>query len=430
MTLLRALDRAAESLQGSLLGRRRPAGRREDGRPAAPHVLLVVENVSLARDHRLRKQATSLSEAGYDVTVICRRDPDNPALPGVRLLDYPAPPEAESRLSFVREYAWSWLMAAVLIWRVHREQPFRLVQVSGTPDIYVALALPFRRLGTTVVLDQRDLSPEVYVARYGRSTGLVHRTLLACERLSFRAADHVVTVNESLRDVARTRGGLAADAVTIVGNGPRLANLAPAPASGAARDVAPTGGVCVWVGVMGRQDGVDLAVRAVAHLVTVQGRTDLRAVFVGDGERREPMRRLAADLGITANVELTGWLGEEEVFAHLRDADVGLEPNLEPVVSPVKVMEYMACGVPFVGFDLPETRALGAAAGDYVPAGDVVALAEAVDRLLSDPGRRLRMGDAGRARVREQVAWEHQERVYLDLVGRLLASPRPARSAS
>jgi len=393
------------------------------------HVLLVVENVSLARDHRLRKQATSLRAAGYDVTVICRRDPDNHRLEGIRVLDYRAPAEAASRLGFLWEYAYSWGMAAALTWRVYLSQGFDVIQISGMPDIYFAIAAPFRLLGVPLVLDQRDLSPEVYVARYSRSRGLVHRTLLACERLSFRSADHVVTVNESLRAVAQERGGLGAEAVTVVGNGPLISRATGHPAPGQVRS-AGAGSVCCWVGLMGPQDRLDLALRAVAHLVQECGRDDVRAVLIGDGEERLHAEQLVDELGIRQYVEFTGWLGEDEVFHHLRTADVGLEPNMEPIVSPVKVMEYMASGLPFVAFDLVETRTLGEGSGEYVPKGDVVAFAEAVDGLLADPARRNRMGAVGRQLVTERVAWEHQEVAYLQVFRQLLARPRGRRRAS
>ncbi|MGN6634984.1 MAG: glycosyltransferase family 4 protein [Oryzihumus sp.] len=382
-------------------------------RTARRHVLLVVENVSLARDHRLRKQASSLQAAGYDVTVICRRDPGN-VLPGVRVVDYPAPPDGRSRLSFVREYGWSWLMAAALAWRVWLTRPFGVIQVSGTPDIYFTLAAPFRLFGVTVVQDQRDLSPEVYVARYGGAGGRVHRLLVACERTSFRLADRVVTVNETLRDVVTGRGGLPEENVTVVGNGPRLERVAPP------RAPRPTGAVCCWVGLMGPQDRLDLLVEALALVVHERGRTDVRAVLIGDGESRPDTEALVERLGLRGHVELTGWLDEAEVFAHLAAADVGLEPNMGPEVSPVKVMEYMASGLPFVAFDLRETRALGGDGGRYATPGDVAGFAEAIHELTRDPGLRARLGAAGQQRVREHVAWEHQEAAYLRLFADLL----------
>src|SRR6266700_1698145 len=168
------------------------------GRP--PHVLLVVENVAIARDHRLQKQVSSLDAHGFRVTVVCRSDRDNGRFTAARVRTYRAPADAESKLGFLREYGYSFAMASWLAVRVFLAEPFDAIQVSGTPDIYFALALPCKLLGRPVVLDQRDLSPELYELRYGRRGGAVYRALCWFERRSYRAANHVITVNSSLRD--------------------------------------------------------------------------------------------------------------------------------------------------------------------------------------------------------------------------------------
>src|SRR6266699_5018192 len=101
-----------------------------------PRILLIVENVSLARDHRLQKQVMTLISDGYRVGVICRRDPGNHEWDGVRVHEYRAPADAESKLGFVREYGLSWVMAAWLTAKVFVTERFDAMQVSGTPEIY------------------------------------------------------------------------------------------------------------------------------------------------------------------------------------------------------------------------------------------------------------------------------------------------------
>jgi glycosyltransferase involved in cell wall biosynthesis len=91
-------------------------------------------------------------------------------------------------------------------------------------------------------------------------------------------------------------------------------------------------------------------------------------------------------------------------------------------------MEYMACGLPFVAFDLPQTRSLGGTGGLYAEPGDVPAFAEAVHRLLTDSELRAASGEDGRRRVVDTVAWEHQEAVYLDLLADLLPTRELERS--
>jgi glycosyltransferase involved in cell wall biosynthesis len=385
-----------------------------------PRILLVVENVALARDHRLQKQVSSLHGHGYRVTVICRSDPANSCPAGAGLRAYRAPADGTGKLGFAWEYGYSFAMAAWLAAGVFRRDRFDAIQVSGTPDIYFALAAPYRLLGRPLVLDQRDLSPELYVLRYGRR-GAVYRALRWLERRSYRAADQVITVNATLREAALTRGGLPPEAVTVVGNGPVLASAHRREPRLELKCGKPF--LCCWLGHMGPQDRLDLALRAVACLVHDIGRTDCHFAFVGDGEARVHAIRLAAQLEISQWVSFPGWAGQDEAFTYLSTADLGLEPNMEEIVSPVKGMEYMAFGLPFVSFDLAETRALACEAAAYALPGDVAGFARLIDELLSDPARRAELGQAGRRLVAERVAWDRQEDAYLGVYQHLLGAP-------
>lgn len=382
-----------------------------------PHILLILENIALGRDRRLTKQAEALLAAGYRVSVICRSDPRNRDVAGMTLYEYRAPRDGESKLGFVREYGWAWAMAAWLTARVFLTDAFDAIQISGNPDIYFAIGAPFKLLGRPLVVDQRDLSPELFESRFGKR-GRLYRILRWLERTNFRTSDHVVTVNGSLRDVVRTRGGVAADAITVIGNGPRLKRTAKRPKRVELRRGRRY--LACWIGLMGPQDHVDLALRAIHHLVHEMGRQDCHFAFIGDGETRAACERLAAELQIDDWVEFTGWLDEEEVYSYLSTADVGIDPNLDEMVSPVKGMEYMAFGVPFVAFDLREARVLAEGAAGYATPGDVVGFATRLDDLLADPGKRASMGAAGRRILEERVAWECQEAAYVEVFRGLL----------
>jgi glycosyltransferase involved in cell wall biosynthesis len=402
---------------------------RSSGRSAWTHgdgarVLLIVENLSIARDHRLRKQVVALHSAGYRVAVICRRDVANEVPEGVRLLDYPAPADARSFAGFLREYAYSWAAACCRTLQLLRAGGVDAIQISGTPDVYFTFAAPLRLFGKRVVLDQRDLSPEIFELRYGRR-GATYWLLRALERASYSAVDHVITVNTSLADTVRARSKLSADAVSVVGNGPVLAHTRPRPAD--ARLRRGRRHLCCWLGVMGPQDQVGLALTAIDHFVHVMGRTDCQFAFIGDGESRVEAERQAQRLAIAPFVTFPGWLNEDSAFGYLGTADVGLEPNLEDIVSPVKAMEYMAFALPFVAFDLAETRILAGAAAAYVRPGDAGGMAEALGALLDDPRRRREMGAIGQRRIQTEFAWDHQQRTYLETFRRLLAH-REARS--
>jgi glycosyltransferase involved in cell wall biosynthesis len=401
-----------------------PSRRRRGGR----RILLVIENVPLARDHRARKQVESLLRAGYGVSVVSPRDHGNGARlrhDRLRLYEYPAPREFRGKLSFAYEYLYSLLAASALALVDFARQGFAVVQTGHPPDLYFVLALPFKLAGRRFVVDQRDLSPEVYAARFGRVTGALPWLLRALERRSWRLADHVLCVNGSLRRTIVQRGAVPAESVSVVGNGPVLARTAlRAPRADAKRGRRFL--VC-WLGLMGPQDSVDLGLWAVRHLVHELGRDDCHFAFIGDGEMLGELQRLAVRLAVQDRVTFTGWLDESACFDYLATADVAIDTNLQPEVSPVKGMEYMAFGVPFVAFDLEETVAMAKDAAVYVPGDDPVALAGAVDDLLDDPARRAAMSRAGRRRVEEDLAWEHQSETYLRVFARLLGPARPAK---
>ena len=206
--------------------------------------------------------------------------------------------------------------------------------------------------------------------------------------------------------------------VTVVGNGPVMASVLghqPAPALKAGKKY-----LCCWVGLMGPQDGLELGLRAIAELpAAVQD--ECRFVFIGDGECLPVAKSLAAELGIGDSVCFTGWLDEAQVFGYLATADVGLEPNLEESVSPVKGQEYMAFGVPFVAFDTAQTRAISGPAACYATPGDVGEFAGLIAKLLADDSERARMGRAGRERVERTLSWENQKLAYLGMYRALLA---------
>jgi glycosyltransferase involved in cell wall biosynthesis len=183
-----------------------------------------------------------------------------------------------------------------------------------------------------------------------------------------------------------------------------------------------------YLGVMGPQDGVDFALRALAHLHGTLGRDDLHTTFIGSGDAFDDLVALSHRLGLDAVVEFTGRVPDETVQRYLSTADVCLSPDpknpLNDVSSMNKVVEYMAMSRPLVSFDLREARVTAGDAAVYAPDNDEVRFAELTAELLDDPARRERMGAIGRRRVEEALSWEVSRgnllAAYEDLVGRPL----------
>ncbi|HEX3224107.1 MAG TPA: glycosyltransferase family 4 protein [Nocardioides sp.] len=406
------------------MGGRHFPRRARPGSPADWHVVMVVENIPLGADHRLRKQLETLLAHGCRVTVISPRHDVNGPYRGrqdVALLEYVAAPELRGPIGHVVEYAWSGVAASLLLLRLRLRGRVDVVQLCQPPDIYFPLARLLRRAGARVVVDQRDLMPELLVARYPRAPGRAIDVLHLLERRTQRAVDHTITVNEHLRRRLEEAGGDGN--VSVVWNGPVLARVdgvRPAPELRGAGDR-----LVVWVGKMGVQDRVELVVEVADAVIRSRGRRDLRFVLIGDGECLEDLRALVRRRGLDDRVTFTGWVPEETVFRYLATADAGIDTSLQEEVTPVKALEYMSFGLAFAAFDLAETRRLAGEAAVLAAPGDVDALAQALVELIDDEQRRRVLGRAGRRRVQESLSWERQEPAYLAAVG---PTSRPSRS--
>jgi glycosyltransferase involved in cell wall biosynthesis len=397
---------------------------------ARPRVLIIVQNLPVPFDRRVWLECQALTAAGYDVTVVCPKGKDDPAhqvLDGVTLLKYRPYAPGGGALGFVVEYAYSFLATAKQVLRARRQGTFDVLQACNPPDIFWPIARWLRRLdGTRYVFDHHDLCPELYDSRFPQASRLPRRGLLALEKATFRTADHVVATNASYAEIAVRRGGKSPADVTVVRTGPdherlQRANRVPALRRGRWHLVA-------YIGVMGPQDGVDLAVRAAAHIVHDLGRDDVAFTFMGAGDSYDEIVALRDELGLRDYLELPGRVPDDTVFDVLSTAAVGLSPDpknpLNDVSTMNKTMEYMAFGLPVVAFDLKETRVSAGESASYVPSGDVAAYAAAIVQLLDDADRREEMGRAGRLRIEKELGWLHQRTAYVGVYDRLVGRTR------
>jgi glycosyltransferase involved in cell wall biosynthesis len=229
------------------------------------------------------------------------------------------------------------------------------------------------------------------------------------ERLTYEAADVVISTNESYRQTALTRGGKKPEEVFVVRSAPVVERFHEVPAEEQLKSGKPH--LLCYLGVMGPQDGVDYALRSLASLRDDLGRTDWHAVFVGSGDTFDAMVALSHQLGLSDLVEFTGRLPDEDVLRYLSTADVCLSPDprnpLNDVSTMNKIMEYMAMARPIVSFDLKEARVSAGEAAVYAPANDEGEFAKLIARLLDDPDERRRMGEIGRVRVSGPLSWDH-----------------------
>jgi len=398
-------------------------------------VLIIVQNLPVPFDRRVWLECQALLGDGYQVAVVCPKgdgDPSYQVIDTVELYKYRPYAPGGSKIGFITEYAYSFLATAWLTFKARRSGRFAVLQACNPPDIFWPIALALRVLDRTrFIFDHHDLCPELYESRFPDGPRLPYRMLRALERRTHRTADHVISTNDSYREVAVTRSGKRAADVTIVRTGPdpqRLRRGEPHPELRRGRRF-----LAAYIGVMGPQDGVDIVVRAADVVVHELGRDDIAFTLIGKGDCFGELVALRDELGLAGHVEFTGRAPDELVGRILSTADVGLSPDpknpLNDVSTMNKTMEYMAFELPVVAFDLRETRVSAGDAGVYVEPNDVHKYAAAIVALMDDEPRRAMLGKLGRARVEQELAWDHQARAYLGVYRRVTGNgPAPARS--
>lgn len=398
---------------------------------AAEHVLIIVQNLPVPLDRRVWLECQALVAAGYRVSVICPKGPDDPPeqwLDGVHLYKYRPAPEARGLAGFLLEFSYSWLRTAWLsrtVWRRHR---FTVIQACNPPDTYWLLARLWRVRGVLFVFDQHDLNPELFLSRFGEPGSGRERAELAglrwLERMTYKIADRVISTNESYRKIAIDRGRRDPAEVTVVRSGPDTRVMRPVYPSRRQRDRFNL----VYLGIMGPQDGTEMIIEVMDELVHRRGRRDIHATLLGFGDCLADLRRRTTELGLDDHVTFTGRADRSMIAEHLSAADVGLSPDLKTPLNDVstmnKTMEYMAYALPSVAFDLVETRVSGGDSVRYVESGDRTAFADQILVLLDDPELRADLGVRARRRVSAALDWRPQSLAYVGVYDRLFGVHR------
>jgi glycosyltransferase involved in cell wall biosynthesis len=396
----------------------------------AGRVLIISENAPVPADRRVWNISRTLTAAGWQVVIACAQGPDRDDAPyevleGIEIHRYPLRPAA-STLGYAREYGQALWRLRKLVRRLASERRFDVVHACNPPDLLLLAARSLRRQGTRFIFDHHDLVPELYRSRFGRGEDLGYRATLRAERVAYRMADVSLATNGSYARVAVERGGMDPEDVFVVRNGPDLTRFRPVPADPAWRR--GRAHLISYLGIMGPQDGVDHALRALAALREL--RDDWHAVFVGDGDALPAMRALADELALGDHVEFAGWRGDDDIRLILSSSDVCLAPDppspLNDVSTMIKIPEYMALGRAVASYALPESRVSAGDSALYAAPGDPDSLGRCVAELLDDPARRERMGAMARERIETELSWQHSEGALLAAYARVLSRPAPS----
>lgn len=377
-------------------------------------VLILVENLPSPFDRRVWQEATTLHENGYDVSIVCPTgkgyEKHYEQIDGIHIYRYELPLEAEGAKGYLVEYSAALFHTFRLALKAKKERGFDAIHACNPPDLLFLVGgffkLFFRK---KFLFDHHDINPELYEAKFGRRD-IFWKLMVFLERMTFKTADVSIATNESYKKIAIERGGMPADKVVVVRSGPKLERLKILPPRNELKKDRKY--LVGYVGVMGRQEGIDLLLEAARYIVHEKRRDDIHFGLVGGGTSLEVMKDYAKKLGVDEYVTFTGRVPDQEMLEMLNTADVCVNPDVANEMNDKstmnKIMEYMALGKPIVQFDLTEGRYSAQEASLYARKNDPADMAEKVIQLVDDPEARKRMGEYGRERVLNVLEWKYE----------------------
>lgn len=244
-------------------------------------------------------------------------------------------------------------------------------------------------------------------------------------RLLEGASAIIATSEQEVEELAK--GGVAREKIAVRRNG--VEGPASWPERGVFRKrlgIAPDVKVVLFLGRLSEKKSPDMLLKAFASLSLGAGGTSIRLVFAGpdEGGMRARLEQMAGQLAVASRVEFTGPIFGAEKWAAYRDADVFVLPSQNENFGNTAA-ESAAAGTPVVVTEQCGIAPLLADVAGLAVPHDAVALARAIQRVISDPELHKRLA-AGCGAVTSRLGWEEPVREMEGLYKRLAIERAPS----
>jgi glycosyltransferase involved in cell wall biosynthesis len=404
-----------------------------------PKRICMVTHSFYESDNRVTRYAEALAARGDLVDVLSlRQSPDmakKEIVHGVRVFRIQDRFGKTERSKLA--YLWPLLrflgLSSLWITKSHFRKPYHLFHIHNVPDFMVFAAWYPKLTGARIILDVHDIIPEFFASKFRMDAeGIIFDLLCWMERASAAFADHIIIANhlwlEKYARRTRTIGRCTA----------YINNVDGSVFTRRARRRNDGKLVVLFPGGLQWHQGVDIALHAFSTLRAELPHCEFH--IYGDGNARESLVRLAADLGLNGSVQFFKPRSVREIAAIMSEADLGVVPKRADSFGneaySTKIMEFMAVGVPVVVSSTKVDRYyFNDSVVRFFESGNPDALAREMLALFGDVELRQRL-TARASEYAFEHSWESRKGDYLSLVDSLcdpgMATPAtvPIRKAA
>ena len=381
-------------------------------------VLIIVENLPVPFDTRVWQEATTLAAKGYTVSVICPKGKgytqEEEYLQNVHIFRHDLLVEGNGAVGYAKEYLTALKEELRLAKKIYKKIGFDVIHGCNPPDDIYMVAKHFKKYGVKYVFDHHDICPELFEAKFGKTSGLLYKSQLWLEKQTYKHCTFAFVTNESYKKIAIERGQMDSNKVIVLRSGPKLERMRiMPPVENIKRGYKYMVG---YFGVIGQQEGIEYLLEAAKYIK--EHDNNVFWGIVGGGPHLEALKKQAHDMGLDDCVEFTGRAPDKQMLEYLNTADVCVNSDkynsMNDKSTMNKILEYMALAKPIVQFDLTEGRYSAQEASLYAKNNDAEDMAKKIMELLDNPELRKKMGAYGRNRVVNELSWEHTSKALLE----------------
>ncbi|WP_120512938.1 glycosyltransferase family 4 protein [Photobacterium salinisoli] len=244
------------------------------------------------------------------------------------------------------------------------------------------------------------------------------------ELFTWRNADHTLPVSHVLASYVR-RAGVPESAISVIPNG--IDSRVFHPVTGKEKKPELAGSLVVgFVGFCREWHQLDHVLSLIADFNRQRNPDDpeVKFLIIGDGPVLDTLKKQARDLKAEHQIHITGLIDRQHIAEWLTQIDIALQPAVTPWCSPLKLIEYLACGKAIVAPDSDNIKELLTDGENALlfKAGHLPDMLNQVKRLLSDEALRQELSEHAAASItRQQLTWSDNARKIVSIFESLIA---------
>ena len=384
-------------------------------------------------DNRVRRYAEALVRRGFEVDALVVGVPGRAreeVIEGVRVFRLQTRVRNEGGpLSYLIKLLLFFFLSAWFLTVQQFREPYALIHVHNLPDFEVFATVIPRLMGTPVILDMHEITPEFYASKFGiGERSLIFRLLVLVERLSIAYVDYVIVVNHMVERAVLSRRSVEPEKCMVVLNYPdRRIFHGRAPA----REAGGKFTLC-YPGTLNRHQGVDIALEAVA--LAREEAPGVRFLIIGDGAERENLRRQIGERKLEDVVTMRETVSLEGVAKAMETVDAGVVPKrgegFGSIAFSTKILEFMAMGVPVIASRTAiDEFYFNDSLIEFFEPGNAEDLARKIVHLSQSPERSAELREAEGEFICLN-SWDVKQEGYFALIDRLVGRQSPMEEVS